>query len=253
MKVDINAEVAPASILKLPAISTRVNTFNDDTRKLGIDSEELSACLLKHLANQDESFKDLDLASFATLIREACPQYASKVPSLWKVVCSSQAGSMDFKQLSVVLMSGRSKHMFVMWKEKEYSTKSEVIDKGHQRLFGIINLVASALASCRADIETVVKAIEALRVNAVYNFNREAAMLRGNLDYPKEELDKHMAEHASFIRKVSEFEAQLAKQNVAALCKLASGDLMSYVFEWLANHIQCTDIQLHTFFPNGIP
>jgi len=229
----------------------RVNTFSDDARKLGINAEELSAGLLKHLSSSDESFTDMDLASFVKLIGQASPQYASKATGLWKVVNSNGQEKIDFQQMFVVLMSGRSTYNMVKWTEKEYGCKSGMIDADHRKLFGLINQVTSALQT--ADVEAVGKAIKGLREYTVYHFDREAAMLRKNPAYPQAEMDKHMAAHAAFVAKVSEFEGQFAKQNVGSMCKLATGDLMSFVLDWLVNHIQRTDMKLHTFFPNGIP
>lgn len=105
-------------------------------------------------------------------------------------------------------------------------------DKQHQHLFILINDLNSAMQAGQGRV-VLGSIIMALSAYAKDHFTAEEAAMR-RTSYPK--LAEHYQEHQAFTTRVSEFLAEFEAGKM-----LISIDVLSFLSNWLKNHIMHSD------------
>lgn len=118
------------------------------------------------------------------------------------------------------------------WKE-EYSVGVSLIDTQHQHLFEIGNR-AFEMLNKELDVkqyDEVAQIIDDLRQYTKYHFQCEEEYM---LEIQYRQLFGQKVMHADFIEKLEEFDT---KQFQGEEAKNKVGELLSFLFDWLINHI----------------
>ena len=66
--------------------------------------------------------------------------------------------------------------------------------------------------------------------------------------YPAEQLKTHEAAHKMFVDKVESFEKNFGDGNLGSVYELVTGEMVTFLVEWLTNHIQNTDMKCAEYF-----
>ena len=119
----------------------------------------------------------------------------------------------------------------VTW-DQSYSVSVRKLDEQHQKLFALLNALHDAMRQGKG--QTVVQdTLRELATYTVTHFRAEEELMRMT-NYP--ELAIHQAEHQRFVAKVK----QLA-EDLQASRLVSTIDLVDFIKDWLAHHIQHTD------------
>lgn len=127
---------------------------------------------------------------------------------------------------------------FLEWNEK-YSVNVGRFDGAHQRLIDIINRLHDAMSAGKGS-SILNPLLAELREYTETHF-REEEELMGRHQYP--ELEQHRELHRVFERKLVEFEMKLAEGRV-----MISLEVMSFLRDWLVEHILRIDKKYSNFF-----
>lgn len=120
---------------------------------------------------------------------------------------------------------------YFLWDDK-YAFGVESIDEDHKVLVGLINQLYVAMRQGKA--RAVISGIVTQMVDyAKVHFRREEFYFKG-VKYSESAV--HKAEHDAFTSKVAEFKTELDAGNVNI-----SIEVISFLREWLANHILVSD------------
>ena len=119
----------------------------------------------------------------------------------------------------------------VTW-DQSYSVKVKRCDDQHQKLFDLINALHDAMKTGqgRKIISDTVRELESYTKT---HFSAEEALLQ-RAGYPK--LAEHRAEHQKFVAEVKKFKESLDSTGAEAPISV-----LSFLKDWLANHIKQTD------------
>ncbi len=131
----------------------------------------------------------------------------------------------------------------VFWDQK-YSVNVKEIDAQHQRLFELINNLYDAMKKGEGK-DVLPKIIEELANYTVYHFSTEEKYF-DKFNYP--ETEAHKIQHKNFVDKVTEFKKGYDNLQVALTV-----DVISFLQDWLINHISGSDKKYSAFFnQNGL-
>jgi hemerythrin-like metal-binding protein len=133
-----------------------------------------------------------------------------------------------------------SRVSFIEWSPR-YDVNVTAIDEQHRRLVEMINELYVAMVERRAS-EAVRQTVDQMVDYARDHFALEEAHMA---DHAYPEFERHRAEHARFTRKAAELQARLAGGTL-----VLSLEVISYLRDWLTNHIVRSDKQLGSFL-NG--
>ena len=114
----------------------------------------------------------------------------------------------------------------------------ELIDADHKRLVDLINSLNDAMSERRGK-EVIGHTLKELVDYTVYHFGREEAIQRTN-NYPV--YPDHKGKHDAFITKIKEMQKELDGGNLSL-----SLSVMSFLKDWLSNHILVEDKKLVAF------
>lgn len=118
----------------------------------------------------------------------------------------------------------------IRWDE-QYRVGVEMVDEQHRQLFEVINkFVGNFGKNDRSEIEAT---LAAMVEYTDYHFQAEEQLFRNHPDFAH-----HQREHAIFLRKVVEFQ-----KNLAAGKEELSLAMVQFLLSWLKNHILTTDIK----------
>jgi hemerythrin len=127
---------------------------------------------------------------------------------------------------------------FIEWEEKHNIAVKQFNDD-HKKLFGYINELHSGLKS-GLGIQDMGYILKNLVNYTVVHFHREEKfMIKHN--YPDH--DDHKIEHEFLIKKVSDFQSEFEQGK-----KAFSIELLSFLNDWITNHILITDMKYKQFF-----
>ncbi len=126
----------------------------------------------------------------------------------------------------------------IQWNETLCLNIAE-IDAQHHKLVDMINELNDAMRQSKGK-ELLARILNGLVAYAGTHFKVEEVYF-AKLGYP--ETEKHKAEHAAFVRKVSEF-----KQGFDAGKLGMSMQVMSFLSDWLQHHIKGSDKKYVAFF-----
>ncbi len=127
---------------------------------------------------------------------------------------------------------------FISW-ENNFSVGIGRFDEDHQQLVGYINklhvgMIGGDSASSMGQV------LDGLVSYTVEHFNREENLMKKH-SYP--EYDAHKTEHENLVKKVAEFQSQFKSGKTSF-----SLSLMSFLRDWLINHIKGSDMKYRSFF-----
>jgi hemerythrin len=122
------------------------------------------------------------------------------------------------------------------------SVDVEEIDQQHKRLIAIINDLNSAMKQGKGK-DIIGGIVRGLIDYAVVHFKTEENYFE---QFGYSETDDHIAEHVSFIQKVSEFKDGYEKGTLGLTIQV-----MQFLSDWLQNHIKGTDKKYSQFFNNN--
>ncbi|MCL7488500.1 MAG: bacteriohemerythrin [Desulfobulbaceae bacterium] len=123
--------------------------------------------------------------------------------------------------------------ILIRWDESFFVNIDE-IDKQHEKLVGIVNTLAEAMSEGQG--KTVLgKIIDELVDYTKIHFRTEERVLK-LVDYP--ELEKHQAEHADFVQKVTDFQKGFDRGQLGLTV-----EVMNFLCDWVRNHIKKNDKQ----------
>ena len=126
----------------------------------------------------------------------------------------------------------------------ELSVKITEIDTQHQRLIDLINNLHDAMLAKQGK-QIVSQIIDELAAYTVYHFQTEEKYMQ-KFAYPK--FLAHKKEHESFVTKVESFQKDYEAGKLGL-----SLEIMSFLRDWVTNHIKGTDMQyIDTFKNNGL-
>ncbi|HWQ66071.1 MAG TPA: bacteriohemerythrin, partial [Methanospirillum sp.] len=134
--------------------------------------------------------------------------------------------------------------MVIMKWSDDLSVQITEIDQQHQKLIGLINTLHEAMLQKQTK-QVISKTIDELAAYTVYHFQNEENYLE-QFKYPG--LMVHRREHEAFVTKVNAFQKDYEAGKLGL-----SMEIMSFLQEWVTNHIKGTDKKyVETFHKNGI-
>jgi hemerythrin len=125
----------------------------------------------------------------------------------------------------------------ITWSDS-YTVNSAPIDAQHKKLFGLINDLHDAMLQGKGK-DILGTTLDALMDYTKVHFSAEEQMLE-KLKYP--ELDVQKAEHAIFIKKITEMQT-LQKTGKLVLTM----PVLEFLKSWLSNHILKNDKKYSTY------
>ena len=126
---------------------------------------------------------------------------------------------------------------FIEWKDS-FNLGIEHLDDQHRQLVKQINILHDAMKVGKGK-ESLNQILNALINYTATHFTSEEILFR-QYNYPGSE--KHMAEHAKFVKEVLSFKANFDKGNM-----MLSIDVMTFLENWLINHILGSDMEYKPF------
>lgn len=115
----------------------------------------------------------------------------------------------------------------VTW-DTSYSVKVARCDEDHKKLFALINSLHDAMSKGKG-AAVVQKVVKELADYAKYHFSTEESMME-KTKYP--DLAAHRRQHEDFVKKVSQFQQDLASGNGVQSISIAE-----FLNSWLTSHI----------------
>ena len=126
---------------------------------------------------------------------------------------------------------------FIVWKD-EYSVGIKSIDQQHKKLIHLINQLKTAVKYSTGE-EFEREALDEVVRYTKTHFSYEEDILQQN-GYP--DFEAHKAQHEKMIARVNEVLAEYEKNSDSAM-----ENALSYLSEWLINHINGTDKEYSHF------
>jgi hemerythrin len=125
----------------------------------------------------------------------------------------------------------------VKW-DQSYSVKVKRYDDDHQKLFALINSLHENMLAGKGS-EKIQEVVKQLADYTKYHFAAEEVALE-KAKYPG--LAAHRAEHAAFVKKIEEFQRDIAAGKINLSISVGG-----FLNDWLTNHIKRTDQQYSGF------
>lgn len=140
-------------------------------------------------------------------------------------------------------------HEPIIW-QASYFTGVERIDEQHQVLVSTLNEANQRLANgvSRDLLERITRDLLSY---ALYHFDTEEGLMRdyGYADQSAADADSHQQEHRAFSRRVVAIREDLQDGRL-----VSREELLSFLNNWLVNHIQHTDKKFGVFLrEHGYP
>ena len=169
-------------------------------------------------------------------IRHVAERTAANMETFTAALLSFKSGMEELDMIVNALVTGdyaqaAASDKFVQWTPK-LDLRVPAIDRQHRRLCDYINDLYRAMKNNRTGVE-LQAIVKKLRDYTASHFSDEEKIFVPS-QYPGTK--EHKAIHRKFVAKLDEFEAQL-KNGTATV----SMDLLSFLKDWLINHIAGTD------------
>ena len=129
--------------------------------------------------------------------------------------------------------------MAILSWDESYSTKIEMIDDQHKKLFELINDFYNNIAN-GATSESILKLIDGMKRYTVLHFSTEERYMK-QLCYP--DFQEHKKEHDDFVSKVYALESKIKNGTT-----IISFEITNFLRSWIKNHINNTDKKYTEFF-----
>ncbi|MDH5600011.1 MAG: bacteriohemerythrin [Gammaproteobacteria bacterium] len=137
----------------------------------------------------------------------------------------------------IILYNKASSKQYVEWKE-EYSVGIESIDNQHKKLLMLINHLQTAVDHSTGE-QFEREALDELVDYTRTHFAYEESLMEDN-DYP--EFEAHKEQHKNMVSEVERVLAEYQRDQETAM-----SNAISYLKNWLINHINGTDKQYSEF------
>lgn len=130
----------------------------------------------------------------------------------------------------------------IVWLD-DYNTNVEDIDEQHRILVNTINEAREKL-----EVDSSIEALEDITKDllsyALYHFETEEEMMAeyNYKGYNKEDYESHMKQHRDFSAQVV-----AVREGIKGGNPISTQDLLSFLTNWLINHINKTDKKLGAF------
>lgn len=128
------------------------------------------------------------------------------------------------------------------WQDS-YATGVQEIDEQHMILVHTLNEASQTLVK-DSSIETLEKITQNLLSYALYHFETEEELMQeyGYEEEISEDAERHLMQHRSFSEKVVS-----VRNGITAGTPIEPAELLSFLNDWLVNHILKTDKKLGGF------
>jgi hemerythrin len=134
--------------------------------------------------------------------------------------------------------------MAIMKWSDDLSVHVSEIDEQHKNLIDLINSLHDAMLA-RKGKEVLAETLDKLAAYTVYHFSTEEKYMK---DFEYIGLLSHKREHDAFVAKVESFIAEYQANKLGL-----SMELMTFLRDWVSNHIKGTDKKYSdTFNKNGL-
>ena len=130
-----------------------------------------------------------------------------------------------------------------LWK-KSYELGIDEIDEQHRHLVGIINELSDAMM-IQKGYKAVPHILEQLTDYIQFHFTNEEEIMRIT-KYP--DLEEHCREHLMMTKKVLDFKRNYSKDH-----EINSGDVLTFLCNWLKEHIVVSDKKLRAHIKGERP
>ena len=128
--------------------------------------------------------------------------------------------------------------MTIQW-DDSFSVNVAEIDQQHRKLISMVNELSDAMKEGKGK-EVVGGIVNRLVSYTIEHFKTEEKYF-DRFGYP--ETASHKKEHARFVQRAAEFKQRFEKGSLGL-----SVDVMTFISDWLRNHIQGTDKKYTQFF-----
>ncbi len=127
---------------------------------------------------------------------------------------------------------------YIEWSDK-FSVNVREIDEQHKKLFAMINSLQEAMVANKGrEVQKAV--IDEMVEYAILHFDTEEQYMK-RFAYPG--YTTHHAEHVAFTAKAADL-----KKRVEAVGFVLSLEILSFLKDWLQNHILVTDKRYSAYF-----
>lgn len=140
----------------------------------------------------------------------------------------------DPKKVLALPAIRRRENVWIHWDSK-LCIGIDIIDEHHRYLFDLINDLYAVVINKRGTRQ-VARLIKSLDCYAKYHFRAEEQMMER---YGYERIDSQLHQHHTFEEKIAEFYDELHSNPL-----VAQFDVLSYMRNWLTQHILIEDAQL---------
>ena len=121
----------------------------------------------------------------------------------------------------------------VTW-DASYSVKVDKCDDDHKKLFSMLNSLHDAMMAGKG-AQVIQPVVKELADYTKFHFAREESLMQ-KAKYPA--LGAHRTQHQEFVKKVEEFQKDLAAGKTGQAISVAN-----FIKDWLTNHVKQTDRQ----------
>jgi hemerythrin len=127
----------------------------------------------------------------------------------------------------------------MIWQDS-FDTGVQEIDEQHRILVNTINEAGVTLSE-NSNMEVLEQITNDLLSYALYHFETEEELMQ-EYEYTQTDADEHLAQHRSFSATVVD-----VKDGIRGGKPISKEDLLSFLQNWLANHILNTDKKFGAF------
>ncbi|KPU27646.1 hypothetical protein TR13x_03710 [Caloranaerobacter sp. TR13] len=130
------------------------------------------------------------------------------------------------------------------WKD-EYSTRINIFDEEHKKLFEISNRLYDLInLDDKIDrYDDIMEVMHEMEEYAKYHFKHEEELMQ-KYNYPPREFFKHISEHKTFFMEVE----KVMSKDIDEEQREVSEHLVTFLVDWITNHILKTDMKYTDFF-----
>lgn len=125
------------------------------------------------------------------------------------------------------------------WDDSKYGVGVEEFDGHHERLVGLINELHDAMKSGEGN-DHLVSILDELKEYTEYHFSAEEELMAAE---GYDGLEEQEIQHEKFVDRIEEFRSDLEDGKITLTM-----DVMTFLKEWLSNHIRKTDAEYTDFF-----
>ncbi|WP_129599585.1 bacteriohemerythrin [Anaerophilus nitritogenes] len=128
------------------------------------------------------------------------------------------------------------------WRD-EYSCEVGEIDHQHRTLLQIGSKLYSILTLKDSEdrYDEIMEVLKELKNYTIYHFDYEEKLME---QYGYEDIKTHKRQHKSFVNKV----IQLENQDIEEKQKKITLEMITFIADWIENHILVTDQKYKEFF-----